>query len=127
VVASSAHGRRPRPASTAGEAGGAGPALPAAAAPSTPSPEPFTKAQLARLAKELEGVGFRAGAPTKRGDLSFANHELGATALLTARGLYLTASGEEAIAELLMFGSELTEDGELARFDPQEGKRGSWE
>lgn len=89
--------------------------------------EPFTKAQLARLAKELEGVGFRAGAPTKRGDLSFANHELGATALLTARGLYLTASGEEAIAELLMFGSELTEDGELARFDPQEGKRGSWE
>jgi hypothetical protein len=50
-------------------------------------------------------------------------HEAKASALLTERGLYFSASGE-GIFEISMTSSEFTDTGEFAKYDPQNG---GWE
>jgi hypothetical protein len=85
--------------------------------------EPFTKAQLKELSSRLEMVGFKK-ARAKGDELRFENRDLGASALLSKRALYLTASGEEAVFEIQMIASEWAGEGQLAKFDPQAGE---WE
>jgi hypothetical protein len=84
--------------------------------------KPFTKAQTAKILERLELVGF--SKPKKnKGGLQLHNRKWKAEALLTASGLYLNASGGDAIFEVSMFASELA-DKSLAKFDPRDG---SWE
>lgn len=67
----------------------------------------------------LEQVGFHEG--KQSGDArDFTNDAWPAEALLTDTGLYLSASGENSIFEILMFASESLTDN-LTKFDPQTG------
>lgn len=83
---------------------------------------PFSTADHESLTEALTLRGFVQGKKDKRG-IHFSNEELGADALLTAVGLYLSAHGEDATFEILMMGSELADE-QLAKFDPQ---LGDWE
>ena len=83
---------------------------------------PFTKMQIKALTTKLELVGFEKK-KGKGSTLRFENQELGAEAMLTDCGLYLSASGEDAIFEISMFASEWAGK-DLLKYDPQAG---GWE
>ena len=62
---------------------------------------------------------------TSRSSKEYYRHaSLSADALLTKTGVYLSASGKEAIFEIQMWASEWTAGGAYVKYDPQEGK---WE
>lgn len=81
----------------------------------------FDEAALDRILEQLELVGFAESKKEKRGR-HFRNEEWPAEAVLTERGLYLSASGD-GVFEILQFGSEMADE-TLAKYDPQEG---TWE
>ena len=83
---------------------------------------PFNQVQLAGLQSRLARYGYHLQNTDKWG-IHFTNEEAGATALLTAGGLYFSASGE-GIFEISMTASEFTDTGEFAKWDPQNG---GWE
>lgn len=84
---------------------------------------PFTPEERATLASNLALTGF-VQTSTDGDTERFENDQLGASALLSARGLYLSATGD-GVFEILMFGSEWAGDGDtFAKYDPQEN---SWE
>ena len=84
---------------------------------------PFTPQQKASLTERLlqyEYIVEKEG----EDETTFINtNEEGATALLTNRALYFSASGE-GIFEISMTASEFTDTGEYAKYDPQAG---GWE
>jgi hypothetical protein len=82
---------------------------------------PFDDASMERILEQLELVGFTELKKDSFGR-HFLNREWPAEALLHDCGLYLSAHGE-GVFEILMFGSEISED-TLARYDPQQG---TWE
>jgi len=88
---------------------------------------PFSNEQLEEVCDHLELVGF--GTPSKEEvGRVFHHEEWSARALLTERGLYLSAPmGSDGVFEIGMLASEMSAGGiveGLAKFDPQDG---SWE
>lgn len=83
---------------------------------------PLTPAGRATLEEELRLRGF-AKRSESDGAVHFEQPEWKCEAMLTETGLYLSASGESAIFEILMFGSEVAND-DFAKYDPQ---LGTWE
>ena len=78
---------------------------------------PFAAADTEHLVEQLALRGFVEGKKRKEGR-TFQNEDWGASALLTASGLYLSASGDGTF-EILMFGDEVA-SAKIAKFDPQE-------
>jgi hypothetical protein len=86
--------------------------------------EPLTVPQLEQLRESLAGYGYEFQNKDHDGE-HFYNPEESIFALLTERGLYFTAPAEgDAIFEAGMAASELTDTGEFAKYDPQNG---GWE
>ncbi len=85
---------------------------------------PITEAQKAQLSARLEKYNYReTGREGERIFYEFNDGNTFAQAMLTARGLYFSASGE-GIFEIAMTSSEFTDSGEFAKYDPREG---GWE
>ncbi|MBL0912194.1 MAG: hypothetical protein IBJ09_07445 [Bacteroidia bacterium] len=85
---------------------------------------PFTEEQKEQLSVRLGKYNYReTGRDSDRIFYEFDDGNAFAQAMLTAGGLYFSASGE-GIFEIAMTSSEFTDSGEFAKYDPQEG---GWE
>jgi len=84
---------------------------------------PFTPTQKTSLIERLLQYGYVIENETKDTTTFRNENEDDASALLTDRALYFSASGE-GIFEISMTASEFTDTGEFVKYDPQAG---GWE
>lgn len=81
--------------------------------------EPFTSQQVEELKERLLNYDYALHTESEQG-LAFKHLYYAIEALLTDRALYFTSSfDEECIFEAGMAASEFTDDGDFAKYDPQ--------
>ncbi|MBC7485943.1 MAG: hypothetical protein H7282_04255 [Cytophagaceae bacterium] len=81
--------------------------------------EPFTKQQHDELKERLLNYDYALETENENGS-AYKHLYYAIEALLTERGLYFTTSfDEECIFEAGMAASEFTDDGDFAKYDPQ--------
>lgn len=90
--------------------------------------KPFSKKQKEYLQESLEEYGYFVESEDEDG-IHFGNEEDDTISALLSKGcLAFSATSEDGISEIKMTSSELIDDGEFAKYDPQEdGWEDDWD